>query len=324
MPGAYAYTASIWPPLAAAVSLAVLGRYSWRRRSVPAALPLAACALVGALWLLGLAFEAAAVAPATKILWHKFQAAWHMPTAATMTCFALEYVYPGRWLTRRNLGLLALASLMALLLIVLNDAQLMWRSLQVGPDGMVVRSFATPGLILMACGLGLVLVNIAAFLWLFIRSPQHRWPVALMLFAEIASRGLYVLDISQTVSPTFPEPMFAGFLMIWTTYAIALFGFRILDPLPAARATALAQMPEGMVVFDARWRVANLNPAAATMLSISPARARGKTFAELLPAIPDLSARLAGAPAAGSRSHRDPPGCRTQRPALRPQPLSAQ
>ena len=32
MTGAYAYTPAIWPPLAAAIFLAILGLYSWRRR----------------------------------------------------------------------------------------------------------------------------------------------------------------------------------------------------------------------------------------------------------------------------------------------------
>lgn len=303
--GAYAPNAGIgdvWMPLVAATLLAVLGLYIWRRHGVPVALPLAVCLLFGALWLLGLALEAAVVAPATKLVWRKFQAAWQMPCSIAMTCFALEYTYPGRWLTRRSLSLLALPPLFALLLIVINDSQLMWRSLQIQPDGTVVRAFATPGFILMGFGVGLGLVNIAAYLWLFIHSPQHRWLVTPMLFAEIAARGLYVLDVAQVAGPPRIDPVVAGLLLTGTTYTIALFGFRIFDPLPAARSTAVAQMQDGLVVFDAQWRVASLNPAAASMLSVPVAHSRGKSLHDLLHAFPDLSAHPATAAGAGTAS----------------------
>jgi len=283
----YVYSPDLWLPLAGVIALAVLSLYSWRQRSVPAALPLAAGSLFAMLWLLGIALGVSAVAPATKIAWHKFQAVWHLPTATAMTCFALEYGYPGRWLTRRNLALLALPPLLVLLLIVSSNAQFMWRRLEIAPDGSVARELALPGTILGFYGLSLVLVNIAVFLWLFIRSPQHRWPVAMMLTGDLASRSmyfLYVLGAAPALSLSLLDSFVAGHLLDWGLYAIALFGFRIFDPLPAAHATAVAQMPEGMMVFDAQWRVASLNPAAASMLSIPPARSRGKSLAEILPA----------------------------------------
>ena len=116
MTGAYVYSPAIWPPLVGAVFLAAIGLYCWRQRRVPAALPLAAVSLFGGLWLLGIALEAAAVAPATKIGWFRFQALWRMPTVTAGLCFVLEYAYPGRWLTRRNLSLLSIPVLLDILL----------------------------------------------------------------------------------------------------------------------------------------------------------------------------------------------------------------
>lgn len=294
MTGTYTYTPEIWLPLAIAIFLAALSLYSWRHRSIPAARSLAASSLFGALWMLGIAIEVATVAPGAKITWHKFQAAWQLPAATAMVCFALEYAHPGRWLTRRNLTLLALPPLLIMLLIASNSAPLI--RLEIAPDGLVARQFGTLGTIMLVYGLGLGLVNTAAFLWLFIRSPQHRWPVALILFGDIAGRGLYglhVLNAAPLSSLTLPNAFAASLLLDWIMYAIALFGFRILDPLPAARKVAIAQMREGMVVFDAQWRVASLNPAAASMVSTSAAHARGKTLAELLPDFADLSERMA-------------------------------
>ncbi len=294
MNGVYAYTPAIWQPLMAAVFLAALSLYSWRRRSTHAALPLAIGLLFATLWLLGIALEVATVAPATKIAWHKFQAAWQLPTATAMACFALEYAYPGRWLTRRNLILLALPPFVLMLLLITTDAQFMWRRLEVAPDGAIVRRFAAAGTLLVAYGVSLGLVNVAAFLWLFIRSPQHRWPAALMLFGDLAGRSVYSLYALGAVRPsslTVLDSFIAATLLNWLAYAIALFGFRILDPLPAARRTAMEQMREGMVVFDADWRVVRLNPAAATILGASTDRTRGKALWAILPTLSDSVAR---------------------------------
>jgi signal transduction histidine kinase len=292
MAGAYVYTPAIWPPLAGAIFVVALGLYSWRRRSVPGALPLAAYALFGSLVLLSMVAEAAAVAAATKIVWYKVQVIWQLPAATAMTCFVLEYTYPGRWLTRRNLTLLALPPLLLLLLVIFNDSRLMWRGLEVARDGAVVVHLSTMGGILVVYALGLVLVNAAALLWLSIRSPQHRWPAMLILGGMVATRGVFLLDITHSPWAIALDPLVVTILLPWMMCAIALFGFHILDPLPAARTVAIEQMQEGMVVLDARGRVASLNPGAASMLSVSVAYARGKALGELLPAFPDLCARL--------------------------------
>jgi PAS domain S-box-containing protein len=295
MAGAYAYTIAIWPPLVGAFLLGALGLHGWRRRSVPGALPFAIASLFGALVLLAMVPAAAAVQPGVKIAWYKIQAIWQLLVSTAMTCFVLEYTYPGRWLTRRNLALLATPPLLLLLLAVIDRSRLMWRSMEVAPDGAVVVQLTTVGLIVVAYGVGLIVINAAALLWLFIRSPQHRWPAALILLGMTASRGVFLLNITHAPWTLPLDPLVVTFLLPWTLYAIALFGFHILDPLPAARAVAMEQMQEGMVVTDASGRVASLNPAAASMLSTSAAQARDKTLDELLPAFPDLCARLTDA-----------------------------
>ena len=296
MAGAYVYTQGILLPLAAAVFVAAIGLYTWRRRDVPARKPFVAASLFGSLLLLGIALETAAVAPATKVAWYQWQSAVQMLAVTAGTCFTLEYTYPGHWLTRRNLTLLAVPPLLTMLLIVV-DAQLIWEQLAVGPDGPVVVTYTAVGALLVAYSWCLVFLNAAAFLWLFAHSPQHRVPVMLMLCGQVAGRALILLDVARLPAPTGLDPAVLAVLAPWATYAIALFGFHILDPLPAARETALAQMREGMIVLDSAKRVASLNPAAAKLLNTSVTRAGGKLLGELLPAFADLPARLTAVPA---------------------------
>jgi PAS domain S-box-containing protein len=291
--GAYVYSSGLWAPVFAATLLVALGWHSWRHRSVPGALPLAVASLIGIFWLLGIALETAAVEPASRIFWHKFQAVCQLPAVTATTCFALEYTWPGRWLTRRSLIILVIPPLVSLFMIVAYDSQLMWSSIQVGADGAVVSHNAIPGSILVAYGVNLVLINTTAFLWLFICSPQHRWPVALLLCGEITARGLYLFGQADPTSRGVLDPNVIGIIFVWIMYAIALFGFRILDPLPAAREAVIEQMREGTAVFDTEWRIANLNPAAASILSTSSVRAHGRTLQEVLPSLPNLESLLA-------------------------------
>jgi signal transduction histidine kinase len=111
----------------------------------------------------------------------------------------------------------------------------------------------------------------------------------------MASRGLFIIEFTHPPWSAGFDPVAAGYLVSRMLFAVALFGFHILDPLPAARMVAIAQMPEGMIALDAHGRVASLNPAAASMLSIPAVHTRGKTLDELLPAFPDLCARLTDA-----------------------------
>lgn len=289
MAGPYAYSPHIWPPLIAAVLLAALARYSWRRRNhLPAARPLAFATLSATIMMVFTACEVAAVAPATILAWYLARGVTVLVSVTAIMFFVLEYVYPGRWLTRRNLALFALPLLLYILTLVVFGPRVYWRRLEVAPDGSVLMSPGVGSVIATAYGLGLGFVNLAALLWLFVRSPQHRWPAALMVCGLLTNRILYAVGFSG-LSPLTPT----GANIIATPisailYAVAVFGFRILDPLPAARSVAIRQMREAMIVLDVQGRVASVNPATGSLLSVPAERARGKMLQEVLPSLPVL------------------------------------
>lgn len=91
MTWSYAYTPQIWPPVFTVLVLIALAIYSFRRRSVPGALPFTFALLCGALWMVGSSLEVAAVDASAKIFWVKFQAVWLLPSATAVTCFLLDY-----------------------------------------------------------------------------------------------------------------------------------------------------------------------------------------------------------------------------------------
>ncbi len=284
------FTPAIWPPLAVALLAAAIGLQSWRRRDMPAARQLALACLFEVFWMAAVILETIAVEPAGKIAWYRFQSIWLSLAVLAAVCFVLEYTYPGRWLSRRNLAILAgplLLPLVDLLHTANGSVGFIWYRFDVGPDGQVIPLLAPAGRLMVGYTLVLLAIQVTALAWLFVRSPQHRWPAALMLAAGTVSRGIYVLDYLRVPLPGWFDFRIAGPTFALVVYAIALFGFRIFDPLPVARATVIDQMRAGMLVFDAGWQIAGLNPAAEQILGIGLDLARGKTW-EQLPAFERL------------------------------------
>ena len=174
----YEYTPYIWPMLGMAALSVLLALYSWRHRSVPGARPFSLLAAFAALGAVCAALELGAVDIPTKIIWVKAQAIWILPTVTAGFWFALEYANLDRWLNRRALALLAIPPLLMLLLVVTNDAHhWMWTGFEW--EGDVRPVLGAVNWFFIGYGLVLAFANSLVFLWLFIRSPLHRWAAGL-------------------------------------------------------------------------------------------------------------------------------------------------
>jgi PAS domain S-box-containing protein len=256
------------------------------------ALPFSFAVLFGALWAVGISLEVVTVDASTKIFWVKFQAAWLLASVTAVTCFVLEYAWPGRWLTRRNLVLLSIPPLLFLGLILTNDFHhLMWRGFVINEKVIPLRGAGA--WMQLAYAYGLTIVNIIVFGWLFQHSPQHRWPVVLMLAGQIAGRVVIGLEAVQVIQSDLHIEVIAFWFPI-SMYVIALFGFRIFDPIPLARQTVIEQLRDGMLVLDTERRVVSLNPAAEIILGASFKHVQGKPIGELLPGFAELGSPLTG------------------------------
>lgn len=279
----YIYTPNIWPSVFSIILLIFLSIYSWRRRGMPGALPFAiGCLLTVPLGISLIMGYIASDLP-TKIFWFKFHSIWQLPATTAITCFILEYTQPGRWLTRRNLILLSVVPLLVPLFVLTNDSHhLLWLGFTY--DGSVIAINGPAGWTFIWYTFAWTFINIIVFTWLFVRSPQHRIPVVIMVFSQILVRVMYIFDSAKLDASLYYVP---EFVIPFLAYAVALFTFRIFDPIPFARQTVIEQLRDGMLVLDSRGRVASLNPAAERILGIPTRRAVGVQVTELLPAYPD-------------------------------------
>jgi PAS domain S-box-containing protein len=280
----YAYTPQIWPPVLMAVLMITLSVYCGRRRSVPGATALMVASLLAAAWAAGSFLEYAAVDLPDKITWFKFQAAAQIPIAIAITCFILEYAWPERWLTRRNLALLAFPGLLGVVMVLTDHLHhLTWSNFSLA-NGSIQPQFGPGSWLLLAYAFGVLgLVNVLVLGWLFRRSPQHRWPVILMLMGQLVGRMIFMMDRAHLVQSLLPLDL-VGMSLEFLMYAIVLFGFRILDPMPLARRTVIQQLQTGMLVLDPQGKIISLNPAAQAILGRSEKHAVNHSIRELLPA----------------------------------------
>ena len=105
--------------------------------------------------------------------------------------------WPGRWLTRRNLVLLSIPCLLFAGLMLTNDLHhLMWVGFTYEGNVISQRGLANWIGVAYAFG-GLGALNLIVFCWLFLRSPQHRWPVVIILSGQIVGRMVYTLDAAR-------------------------------------------------------------------------------------------------------------------------------
>ncbi len=297
MSGPYAYTPYLLPTLITAIITAGVSLYALHWRSRPGAVALALTGLFVFLWAVGSLLEMVAVDAPTRIFWSTFQAIWKQAVVVAELCFVLEYADPGRWLNRRTITLLSLFVLLASLLGLTNDAHhLVWAgwSADAFPQpvgGPLFDVFA--GFMLLVVG-----VQVIVLLALAARSPQHRWPVALILLGQVAARVAFIVDRSNaTAAPLDLALVFNALLFVF--YALALSCFHLFDLIPVACATGIEQMETGLMVLDAQRRIVDVNPAAAKILCISASQVRGQSIGAL-PVHADLQARLDDASASPS------------------------
>jgi signal transduction histidine kinase len=295
MSGSYVYNPSMWPAIIAVSLLIFLGLYSWRRRSVPGAKPFAIGCLFAAFWALGALLEISAVDFSTQVFWIKFQVVWQLPSITALMCFVIEFTMLGRWLSRRNLIFLAIPPAIFLGFIITNDNHhLVWVDFQKAAYAIPLPSILNR--IFLGYGYILGLIGTIVLLWLAIRSPQHRWPVGIILTGQVISRGMFLLDYVKGgfLGPGESVLIFLG--VISAMYAVALFRFHVLDPVSVARKEVLEQMREGMLVLDLQGRIIDLNPSAARILRNSITNLRRKTATEVLSDKIDLSDKARQAP----------------------------
>ena len=290
----------ILPLLATVLFLTGLGAYSWRHRSVPGAVPLLVLIIMSIGAISAGAAEMASTDLPTKVGWYKVRNVCMLPSAGAAICFAVDYVGLGRWLTRRNLALLGLPVLVFTLLAFDEGPRPpLWFGCW--EDGRVHCELTVLAIAFLAYGIFLLLLNTALFVGLFIRSPLHRWPAAMILLGGLGPRMLTPLQALEEIRSMPLDPLTLAYGFSGLMFSVALFRFRLFNVVPVARDLLVEQRRDGLLVLDTHNRLAEMNCAAAELLGVHPEHFVGKDVAQVLRDCPTLVQTLAAPSAPGPR-----------------------
>ena len=283
----------IWFYLLAAAVLEALALYSWRYRSIPAALTLA-CSFTGqAVWLVSLVLITVSPNSAEKCFYVKLQ---------QLSAIICSYLFPAlilqlsnqqpRFIRRVATGLLA-AMLFSSLALLSNDWHgLFWRS--VIWDG---QSFSVlPGPLLeTARGFGVLAMLTGYFLgirWTIASAGLRRWQAGALMLGPLFALVGYVAWISGENMPLFP-PLPAGFLLSGVLWGWAFWWLRVFNLIPLAQATVTRNMDDALIVLDDSDYIIELNPAARKRFGNSVAEPAGKKYQDFFASWPQLRERIA-------------------------------
>jgi len=281
--------------IAAAVSV-LLALFAWRRRPAPDATPFVLLMLAVAEWSLAYALRLAGTDLATKLFWAKVRYLGIVIVPAAWLIFALQYTGRGKWLTRRNLTLLAIEPLCMLLLVWTNDWHgLYWSSVRLDEVGSFATFGSTHGVafwIHMVYSYLLLLIGAFLFVQALVRSPRlYRGQAVAILggvLAPLAGNVVSTLGLGP-----FPHLDLTPFAFTLTGLAMGwgLFRFRLLDIVPVARDVVIESMSDAVVVLDVQDRIVDLNPAAQAILGCTASEVIGQPVTQGLSDQPDLVRR---------------------------------
>ncbi|MCP4544257.1 MAG: response regulator [Chloroflexi bacterium] len=282
------------PPLfiAAAIS-AALALFALRRRTAPGALSFAVLMLSVTWWSVGYMFELGSVNLSGKLFWTSFNFLGIVIVPISLLIFALQYTGKEKWLTRRNLALLAIDPLITLLLAWTNDAHHLFRTdAKLAAIGSFSALDPTYGIGFWGHAVYSYVLNLISMVLLIralIRSSRlYRGQTIAVLIGLLAPWMGNVLYLSGLNPFPYLDLTPFTFTISGLAMVFGFFRFRLLDVVPVARDTVIESMNDGMIVLDMQGRVVDINPSAQSIIGNATSQVIGQQAAQVLSAWPDL------------------------------------
>jgi PAS domain S-box-containing protein len=279
--------------LGPAISLP-LALYALRHRRVRGARWYAG--LLGAigLWSALYAWELAAGTPALSILAIKVKYIGVVAVPVTWIGFILDFAARDPLIIRRITRRMTLFAALTLLFAWTNDwHQLFWGPLFVerAPNGLSIVVGRGPGFwintVYTYCaiwaGVG-ILLNQA------VQSPYlYRKRAGILVAATLVPWLGNVVFLSRLEGPGNIDPTPFLFTCSAILSAVAVFRYRVLDPIPTFRDARIEVIGDGLIILDAAHRIADLNRAAEQQIGWSRAAAAGVAIERVLGGWPPLN-----------------------------------
>ena len=274
-----------------------LAYVAWRRRPAAGAALSALVMLAVCEWSVAYILQIASPTLPAKLLWANVRYIGIVTVPTAWFLFALDYSGRQKWLTRRNLVLLAVEPALVLLAVWSNPRHgLIWRvvRLDLMDNHTVMLTQHGAGFWIHAIYTYILFTTGAV---LVLRTLLHL-PSVYRLQGWVLLGGILVPIVANILSifrlnpfPYLDLTPFA-FAITGVTVMWALFRAHLLDIVPVARDTVIESMGDGMLVLDAQNRIVDINPAAEAMLNLSAAQVIGQPAREALAPYAEVTSRF--------------------------------
>ncbi len=280
-------------PLLVEVPIAVL---AWRRRDVPAALPLVFLALALMVWSGFYALELGCLQVECLLLFVRLEYVGISLVSPLFFLLAARHAGRMEWMMPSRIAALLLIPAISATIVWTPLSTWMWSDLAMEwVDG---RLFFAP-----EHGWWFAVHTIYAYVLLFaaavmlLRSYRahpdvYRGQAGSLLAAVVApwlGNLIYVTGLNPWPRLDLTPFMF-GISAVFMTYGI--FRFRLIDLAPVASDIVLQNMGDGVIVIDASNHVVNINPVAAAWLESTPRYLRGRPVEEVFAPWPQMLERF--------------------------------
>ncbi|MGD1994576.1 MAG: histidine kinase N-terminal 7TM domain-containing protein, partial [Anaerolineae bacterium] len=290
------YTPLVFPLIITAAISAGLAFYSWRRRPAVGTVSFTLLMLAVAEWSLVYGLRLGSTDLPTKLLWAKVRYLGIVVVPTAWLAFVLQYTGREKWLTARNVAILAIEPVVTLLLVWTNDTHhLIWTDVRLQSSGSLVVWNAAHGTGFWVHAVYTYLLFLfSTFLLVqaLLRSPRlYRAQVGALLIGALVPLVGDVLSTYDLISFPLDLTPFA-FTVTGLTIAWGILRFGLFDIVPVARSAVVDSMGGGVIVLDAHNRVVDINPAAQKIIGRPASEVVGQPIAQMLGDRSDLVERF--------------------------------
>jgi PAS domain S-box-containing protein len=282
----FQYSPYILPLIAAALLSGWVALYSFNQRGLHGARPqgavsLGVLAIAIAEWCLGYALEIAGADLPTKLLWGKLQYIGIVTVPLMWFFFAINHANRARRLTPRIETLLTVVPAITVLMAFTTELHgLIWKEIGVIQVGSFSALKVTPGIwfwvhsaysyLMLLAGTVIILRSIGR------SKGTFRIQTGLLLVAQFVPWVGNVLYLTHLGPMPFLDPTPFAFALSAIALTLGVYGFRLIDLSPLARDSVIEEMRDGMVVFDQRDLIVDINPAAQRLIGVTAPQAIGQ------------------------------------------------
>jgi diguanylate cyclase (GGDEF)-like protein len=285
--------ATLGPYFISALISILAGVYALRRRAVPGATALAVMALLEAWWTLAYVGQLLSSNLGAVIFWNDLQ--FLGAVLVPLAFFEFSARFAGRrvsfspWIRR----VLAAAAAIMLLIIWTDGIHHLFRVLPHLDTGDLFPAlvFTNGPLFALYPFVGYIplLLGIYALTVAYISAPRiFRLQAAAVLVSTLIPWITTIITWLEVIPFKLHELTPLTFGISNLVVAWALFRYGLFDLVPAAHATLVEFMEDGVIVLDAARRIVDLNPAAQRILNLDLSKALGLVFPGGVPALAGL------------------------------------